>query len=229
MLALGAGPPPDLAKRVAQKEAESEAARSNYLYRQSVIFQEYGERGRPGGEYRETREVIFSPSGERTEQTIGKTSNTLRQLQMTEEDFRDMREIQPMLLTPDQLFLYETALKGEESVDGLDCWVLSVRPRQILYGQRLFEGTFWVDQRDYSIVRVHGRAVPQIHSTRAGKENLFPYFTTLREKVGVHWFPVHTHADDTLHFSSGPIRIRLTIRYRDYKKFEAESTIVPAP
>ena len=66
-----------------------------------------------------------------------------------------------------------------------------------------------------------------VRSKVAGKENLFPAFTTLREKIGEHWFPLSTHADDTLDFSTGPIRIKMTIRYRDYKRFGAESKLIP--
>ena len=71
------------------------------------------------------------------------------------------------------------------------------------------------------------RPVPQLRSKVAGKENLFPAFTTLRERIGENWFPVSTHADDTLDFSTGPIRIKMTIRYRDYKRFGAESKVLP--
>ena len=38
-------------------------------------------------------------------------------------------------------------------------------------------------------------------------------------------FPIQTYADDVLPFRNGPQRIRLTIRYADYKRFGAESTI----
>lgn len=226
-VALAADPPTDLARRVARREADSEKQRANYTYRQTVTVQEYSERGRPAGEYREIREVIFSPTGERTEQLAGRPTDTLKRLKLTEEDFADVREIQPLLLTADRLFLYETQYKGEETIDGVACWVLQVRPRQILYGQRLFEGLFWVDQRDFSIIRSEGKAVPQVRSTVPGKENLFPYFTTIRQKIGEFWFPIHTQGDDTLNFSSGPLRVKLTIRYLDYKRFGAESTILP--
>jgi hypothetical protein len=219
-------PPSDIARRVAERETASEAERANYLYRQSLTVEEFLARGTRTGEYREVREIIFSPSGERSERLAEPPVNTLKRLRLTEEDFRDVREIQPLLLTTDRLFLYQVTPKGEETIDGVACWVLQVRPRQILSGQRLFEGMFWIDQRDFSILRSEGRAVPQIRSTRPGKENLFPYFTTIREKVGEFRFPVHTHADDTLDFSSGPLRIRMTIRYMDYKRFGAESKIV---
>jgi hypothetical protein len=226
-LAFAADPPPNLARKAAERETASEKERANYTYRQTVNLQEYGERGRPGGEYREVREVIFSPTGERTERLAGRPTDTLKRLRLTEEDFADVREIQPLLLTTDRLFLYETLVKGEENIDGIDCWVLQVRPRQLLHGMRLFDGLFWIDQRDFSIIRSEGKAVPQVRSNRPGKENLFPFFTTVRQKIGDFWFPILTHGDDTLHFSSGPLRMKLTIRYLEYKKFGAESTIIP--
>ena len=91
-------------------------------------------------------------------------------------------------------------------------------------GQRLFDGMLWVSKADFGIVRAEGQAVPQILSTR--QENLFPRFTTIRRKVdGKHWFPVFTFADDVLPFRNGPQRERLRIRYSEYKKFGAESSV----
>ena len=73
-------------------------------------------------------------------------------------------------------------------------------------------------------MRSSGQAVPQLLTTKS--ENLFPHFTTVRQKVeGDFWFPSLTFADDTLPFRSGPQRIRLTIRYSDYRKFGSDSTI----
>jgi hypothetical protein len=57
-------------------------------------------------------------------------------------------------------------------------------------------------------------------------ENLFPRFTTVRQRIdGQHWFPVATIGDDTLPFRTGPIHMKLSIRYSDYKRFSAESNI----
>lgn len=224
-LAAAAEPPANLALRVAEREGISEAERSRYTYKQWLTVEEFDHRGNKGGIYQERREIIFLENNDRVEQMIGHPTSTLKRLQMTSEDFRDMRDIQPLLFTRERLSFYETKPRGEEKVDGIDCWVLEVRPRQILEGMRMFEGTFWVDQRDYSVIRSEGRAVPQIRSNRPGKENLFAYFTTVREKIGDFWFPVLTFADDTLDFSNGPMRIKFTIRYRDYKRFGAESKI----
>ena len=133
-------------------------ARLQYTYRQTVLIEEMAAKGGRAGEYREVREVIFSPTGERTEQMVGKPMSNLTRLRLTDEDFRDIRDVQPFLFTAEQLWLYETKPRGEEAADGVDCWILQVRPRQVHPGQRLFDGMFWVDKRDYSVVKSEGVA-----------------------------------------------------------------------
>lgn len=221
-------PPANLAKLVAHRESETETERNQYMYRQTVTIQELDEHGSTRGEYREVRDIIFifSPARERTEEPIGKPQNQLKSLALTDEDFRDIRDIQPLVLTEDRLWNYETRFRGEETMDDVDCWVLQVRPRQILEGQRFFDGMIWVDKKEYNIVRMEGQAVPQIRTTKS--ENLFPRFTTVRKPIdGKHWFPTYTYADDTLQFRSGPLRERLRIAYSNYKRFGAESTFTP--
>ena len=78
---------------------------------------------------------------------------------------------------------------------------------------------------DLQIVKSYGKAVPDIRG-KGGSENLFPRFETYREQIdGKYWFPTYTRAEDTLHFSSGPVRMRMIVTYKDYKYFGAESTI----
>jgi hypothetical protein len=218
-------PPPNLAKLVAHRETETEAERNEYTYRQGVTLDELDDHGGARGQYRETRDVIFSPQHDRTELVVGNASNGLKNLILTAEDFADIRNIQPLVLTEDRLWNYETKFRGDETVDEVDCWVLQVRPRQILQGQRFFDGMIWVDKKEYNIVRMEGQAVPQIRTTKT--ENLFPRFTTIRKPLdGKHWFAVYTYADDTLQFRTGGQRIRLRIAYSSYKRFGAESTLI---
>jgi hypothetical protein len=208
---------------VAHRESETAEERRHYAYTQSVRLQEIDGHGIQAGEYREVRDVIFSPTGERTERFPVEPVSHLKNLIMTPEDFADLRDIQPFVMTEDQLFIYEVQYKGEEEIDGRDCWVLSVRPRQILSGQRLFDGLLWVDEGDFSVVRSEGKAVPEIVTMK--RENLFPHFTTVRRQVNGFWFPALTSADDTLYFRAAPIREKLVIRYNDYKKFGTDATI----
>jgi len=221
---LAQDPPPDLARRVAHMESETQRARDHYTYRQSVTVEELSERGSMVGEYREVRDVIFSPTEERTEQIIGAPLLTLKNLKLTDEDFADIRNIQPFVLVEEMLRIYETKFRGDEKIDDVDCYVLQVRPRQILSGQRLFDGMLWIKKDGLAIIRSEGQAVPQVLSTK--QENLFPRFTTVRQMIdGKHWFPIFTYADDTLPFRTGPQRIRLKIRYSNYKRFGADSSI----
>lgn len=223
IMLLGQEPPPGLARKVAHRESLTQAERNQYAYRQTVRLQELDNRGSAQGEYREVRDIIFSPERDRTEQAIGTPQMTLKRLMMTEEDFRDIRDVQPFVLTDDVMFIYETKFRGDEVMDGQDCWVLQVRPRQILDKQRLFDGTLWVKKDDYSVVRSEGQAVPQIRT--ATSENLFPKFTTVRHQVNGFWFPTMTYSDDTLYFKNAAQRQRLTIHYSDYKRFGSESSI----
>jgi hypothetical protein len=223
-LAAAEDPPANLTRLVAARETETAQVQSNYTYRQTVTLDELTSSGFAEGTYREVRDIIFSPAQERVERMVGKPFATLTHLKLTDEDYRDMREIQPFLLTKDQAFLYETQFRGEENMDGVDCFVVQIRPRQILDGQRLFDGMLWVSKKDYSVIRSEGQAVPQIHTLK--NENLFPHFTTLRQKVeGDYWFPVTTYGDDTLFFRGGAQRVRLTIRYSEYHRFGADSKI----
>ena len=218
------GAPPGLAKRVAARATETRTALEQYTYRQSVTVVELSPAGAQTGQYREVREVVFSPGGERSERLVGKPLDRLVRLKLTEQDFQDIREVQPFLFSTDQLWAYQTRFKGEETVDGVECWVLQARPRQILAGQRLFDGLLWASKEDFSIVQTMGKAVPDIRSMK--NENLFPRFTTLWEPVeGGFRFPVHTYSDDTLDFRTGPLRTRMDIRYTEYKRFEANSAI----
>jgi hypothetical protein len=219
-------PPDNLVKLVARRETETEKERNEYMYRQTVTLEELDDHGGARGHYREVRDVIFSPAHERSEELVGKPQYSLKKLVLTDEDFRDIRDIQPLVLTEDRLWNYETKFRGEETMEDVECWVLQVRPRQILSGQRFFEGMLWVDKKEYNIVRMEGQAVPQIRTTKT--ENLFPRFTTLRKAIdGKHWFPIYTFADDTLHFKTGPQRERLRIAYSNYKRFGVESTFTP--
>jgi hypothetical protein len=219
-------PPANLAKLAAHRESETEAERSEYMYRQSVTLDELDSHGGAQGQYQEVRDVVFSPQHERSEGFVGTPRNTLKSLKLTDEDFRDLRDIQPLVLTEDRLWNYETKFRGEEDMDGVECWVLQVRPRQILEGQRFFDGLIWVEKQEYNIVRMEGQAVPQIRTTKS--ENLFPRFTTIRKPIdGKHWFPTYTYADDTLYFRGGPQRERLRISYANYRRFGAVSTFTP--
>lgn len=217
-------PPDHLLRKIAQREAENAYARNNYTYRQTVTVDEYNDHGLVSGTYREVRNITFSQEKGRYEDILEEPRNGLKRLKLTEQDFQDIRNIQPFLLTNAQTPLYSMKFKGEEEMDGFKCFVVWIEPKQILSTQRFFQGLLWVRQSDLAVVRSEGQAVPQIETLK--EQNLFPHFTTLRREIDGKWFfPVETYADDTLYFRTGPQRIRVAIRYADYKRFGSDSVI----
>jgi hypothetical protein len=230
-LGLGQGPsklrkedPPipvdDIIQKFAQREKEFKIARGNYTYHQTVRVQNLNANDRVTGEYYVESDIIFDTSGKRTERITKAPPNTLHDILLTPEDLSDIREIQPFVLTTDDIGKYNLKYAGKEMVDEIDCYVLDVAPKTIEKNQRYFQGQIWVDDKDLQIVKSYGKAVPDI---RKGQENLFPRFETYREQVdGLYWFPTYTRAVDTLQFSSGAQRIRQIIKYDNYKKFQAD-------
>lgn len=220
-------PKPDIQKIIRQfaaKEEEFKKARENYTYRQIVKVQELSPDGDVGGTYEIDSDVIFTPDGTRTEKVVYAPLSTLRKISISPEDERDLKSIQPFVLTTEDLPKYNIEYQGRQKVDELTTFVFKVGPKRLEKGQRYFEGLVWVDDRDYQIVKTYGKAVPDIRKN--GQENLFPRFETYRQQIdGKYWFPTWTGADDTLYFSNGPQRIRMLVRYENYKQFKTQTTI----
>ena len=219
-------PVEEIIRRFAAKEKEFKLARDNYTYRQSVKVQDLTDGGSVRGEYRIDADIIFTPSHKRVEKVTYAPQSTLSSFTISPEDDRDLRDIQPFVLTSDDIEKYNIRYLGRQRVDEIDTYVFFVSPKTIEKGQRYFEGQIWVDDRDLQIVKTYGKAVPDIRGKRGEGENLFPRFETYREQIdGKYWFPTYTKAEDTLHFSTGGQRIRMIVTYKDYKYFAAESTI----
>jgi hypothetical protein len=218
-------PPPipveEIIRKFAEKEKEFKIARAIYTYRQDVKVQELNGDDRVTGEFNLVSDIIFDSSGKRTEKIVRAPAVTLKKIGMTAEDMQDLREIQPFVLTSDDIHKYDLKYGGKEKVDEIDCYLFDVSPKKIEKGQRYFEGKIWVDDQDYQIVKTYGKAVPDVREK--GQENIFPRFETYREQIdGKYWFPTYTRAVDTLQFSSGAVRMREIVRYENYKKFEAD-------
>jgi hypothetical protein len=213
-------PVDEIIRKFAEKEKEFRTARGSYTYRQDVKVQELDASDRVLGEYRMVSDIIFDPNGKRTERIVLAPANTLKRIGMTPEDVQDIRDIQPFVLTADDIGKYKLKYSGKEKVDEINCYVFDVEPKTIEKGQRYFQGQIWVDDEDLQIVKTFGKAVPDIRGK--GQENLFPRFETYREQIDGYWFPTYTRGVDTLKFSTGAQRMRLIIKYENYKKFQAD-------
>jgi hypothetical protein len=210
----------NIIQQFTQKETAFAKAREIYTYRQTNEILELDSDGQPsGGSYKMVEEVSFDDRNRRTEHVLRAPVPTLVHILMTPEDEQDMRNVMPFVMTTDTADGYDITYVGHEPVDEVTCYVFSVKPKALTKnGRRYFEGQVWVDDRDFQIVKTYGRSTGFL---RRHDDQRFPRFTTYREQIdGKYWFPTYTYADDTLDFSSGPQRIKVVIRYDQYKKFE---------
>jgi hypothetical protein len=211
----------EIIAKFAAKEAEFALARGNYTYRQHVKLVELDAGGGVMGKHEITSDIIFTPK--RTEKVVYAPMDSLKNLLLTPEDEQDLRDIQPFVLTTDEVGFYNIRFLGREKLDEISCYSFAVKPKKMDKGKRYFEGVVWVDDQDLQIVKSYGRAVGIL---KKGSDNQFPKFETYREQIdGKYWFPTYTIANDTLVFKDMSQKIRMTVKYEDYKQFKADTII----
>ena len=215
-------PPEEIIRRFAAKEAEFAKARENYTYRQSLKIQELTPSGAVQGQHEMVSDIIFSAEGKRTEKVVRAPVSTLHLL-LDPGDEQDLRNVQPFVLTTDQIAEYDIRYLGRQKVDEIPCYQFAVKPKKLEKGKRYFEGEIWVDDRDFQIVKTFGKGVGLL---KKGADNQYPRFETYRQQIdGKYWFPTYTRADDTLHFKDMNQRLRMTVKYEDYKQFKSTATV----
>ena len=210
----------DIIAKFAAKEAAFQQARSNYTYRQDARVMSLDDGGGTTGKWEEVSEIVFL-DGKRTDRVVHAPMSTLTAFQLDPGDIQDLRDVQPFVLTTNELPKYYIRYLGREKLDEISCYTFAVKPKRLESGQRYFEGIVWVDDQDLQIVKSYGRGVGQ----RKG-DNQYPKFETYREQVdGKYWFPTYTIANATLHFRENDQRMKMTVRYEDYKQFKSDTTI----
>jgi hypothetical protein len=210
----------DIIQKFASKEAAFAQARELYTYKQTARVQVLDDAGNPREKWETTSDIIFTGEGRRTEHVTNAPPSTLESIQLTPEDMEDLRSVQPFVLTTSQLPKYFIRYLGKQTLDEISCYVFAVKPKKLEGTQRYFAGEVWVDDQDLQIVKSYGRGIG------IAKNQQFPKFETYREQIdGKYWFPTYTIANDTLHFKDNDVRVRQTVKYEDYKRFKADSTI----
>ncbi len=216
--------PEEIIQRFAAKEKQFKEARDNYTYRQDVKVQTL-DGDTVDGEYHQVFDVTFDDKGHKVKNVVFAPQPTLERIMMTEEDMDDIENRLPFVLTTDEIPEYDILYVGQQQEDELHCYVFDIAPKKIEGKKRYFQGRIWVDDHDFQIVKTYGKTVPDIRKKK-GQENLFPSFTTWRQQIdGKYWFPTYTRADDTLHFSTGDVKIREVVKYENYKQFGSKSRI----
>src|SRR5579875_3654490 len=211
----------------AAKEKLFKEARDNYTYHQINKVETLDADGNINGAWEQDWDILFDNNGQRIERVTYAPESTLKGIIVTEQDLQSLRNIQPFVLTTDDLPEYDVRYLGHVHIDYITAYVFSIRPKEIKKDHVYFKGVVWVDDHDLQIVKAEGRTVPEIRNRHG--QNLFPRFSTWRQQIdGKYWFPTFTMADDTLYFDSGPVHIREIIKYTDYKQFRSKVRILSA-
>jgi hypothetical protein len=209
---------PELIQKFSAGETKVREARAHYTYTQDVLVQTLND-NKVDGQFHEITSVSYDDKGRRLEKVTFGEQSTLREVQLTQTDFDDIRIFMPWILTTDEVPQYNLAYAGQQHVDDLDTYVFHVEPKKEEKGKRYFQGRVWVDNRDFQIVKLCGKSVPDvIHRKKNQPMDIRPTFVGYRQLVDGYWFPAYARVDDTLHFQVQSIHLRETLKLTGYKR-----------
>ena len=213
-------PVEEIIQKFAQREEDFRKERDNFTYTQDVLFQTIDEDGQPDGEFREVRDILFTPDGKRFDKVTFAPVTTITRIVMTQQDFDDIEKVWPFVMTTEELPKYDVKYVGREQVDELNTYVFDIEPKKLEKGQRYFRGRVWVDDKDLQIVKTSGTSTGLL---KKKEDQAFPHFENYRENIeGHYWFPSYTRSDDVLHFKSGEeVHVRIAVHYSNYKRFSS--------
>jgi hypothetical protein len=222
-------PPEEIIHRFAHKEDEFMAARPNYGSRKTIRIDEFGEDGKPAGQFLLVTETTRAPNGQVISKVVQKPQSTLRYFNLETEDVKDLDRIPAFPLTSSQLVKYDLKYIGEEQVDEVDCYIFKVKPKVLDRAHAYLDGLVWVDTKYLEVVKTYGRWVNELGEMRSATLP-FTLFETYRENVdGKYWFPNYERSDDTVHLKDVTVPVRLVIKWTEFKVLPAAAgTAAPA-
>lgn len=226
---VDAAPPKDmtpeqLIEKLVANETRVKEARSQYTYTQDVLVQTLDGKVATG-QFHQITAVSYDMKGNRQDKVSFAEQSTLRDIQLTPEDFDDIRTVMPWILSKDEAPDYTVTYTGQQHVDDLDTYVFHVVPKKEEKNRRYFEGKMWVDDRDLEIVKLCGKGVGLETKPKKNKsQDIRPMFATYRQIVDSYWFPTYARVDDTLQFGAQSVHVREIVKFKDYKRIGVTNT-----
>src|SRR5215467_1904901 len=148
----------DIIQRLSVQESLFKEAQTHYIFTMNVEIQTL--QGKEvDGEFRRVSEISFN-QGKKVESVSFAPQSTLRRISMSKQDFDDMDNRSPFVLTTQDLPQYDVMYLGQQKVDQLDTYMFDVAPKRIEKDRRYFQGKIWVENHDLAIVKSCGRNVP---------------------------------------------------------------------
>ncbi len=230
---LNTDPPKDvtaeqLIQKFAAQESKVKQAIEHYTHTQDVLVQTLGDKG-VDGQFHEISTVSYDDKGKRAEKVTYAEQSTLRQVALTQEDLDDIRIFMPWILTTEEVAQYKVSYSGQQHVDDLDTYVFHVDPKKEEKNRRYFRGKIWVDNRDFQIVKLCGKSVPDlIRPKKHQPMDVRPTFVGYRQFIDGAWLPAYARVDDTIQFQVQSVHVREIVKFKDYKK-AGTGTTTPKP
>ena len=219
----------ELIRKFTAQETKVRDARSGYTYTQDVLVQTLNGTA-VDGQFHEITEISYDGKGKRVESVKFSEVPTLQGVQLSAADKDDIATFMPWILPADQLSDYKITYLGQQHVDDLDTYVFHVEPSKEEKNQRYFEGRVWIDNRDFQMVKLCGKTVPeQIHRKKKDPIEVRPTFVGYRQLVDGHWFPAYARVDDTLRFGVQSVHLREVVKFKDYKRRGPATAAVSKP
>jgi hypothetical protein len=212
---------PQILEKLGAQETKVKEARSHETFTQDVMVQTLNGNA-VDGQFHEVTDVSYDDKGKRVEKVTYAEQPTLRGVSLSADDMEDIRVFMPLILTNEDLPEYNLTYAGRQHVDDLDTYVFHVVAKKEEKNKRYFEGRIWVDNRDFNIVKVCGKSVPdQVHTKKNQPQEIRPMFVGYRIYMNGLWFPAYARVDDTLHFRAESVHIREVVKFKNYRKADA--------
>src|SRR5713101_7894577 len=116
-------PPDEIIRRFSQKEDQFLAARQSYGFRKTIRIDEFGDDGKPAGQFLMVTETTRAANGQVINKVVQKPQSTLHYFNLESEDVRELDRIPAFPLTSSQLVKYDLKYIGQEQVDEIDCYI----------------------------------------------------------------------------------------------------------
>jgi hypothetical protein len=162
------------------------------------------------GEFHRLSIVSFD-SGTAHRQTVADgATNTLSRFKLSDRDIATLGDPLSFALTSDSFTDRDVVYSGRQKLDDRNLAIFDILPRSDRDFGHAFGGRTWVRGRDVAIVKTCGRSAD--YPVAAMR------FEVSRGQVaGEEYFPVLARADENAEVDGQPVRVRVTVKYFDYK------------
>ncbi len=214
--------PGEAIRRAAANEERMRAAEPNFFYRQKIVVQVPGEGGSVRSQLHRVSEMGYDDMGNRVEKIIEfPPSRLMTTLGVMKPDFKSLLGIDPFFLTTDALSRYSIKFVERQKIDELNTYAFDLEGKRgsakdIEKDGWPFKGRVWVEDQDFVIVKVEGRAL-----TTKDDRQRFPKFEYYRENVESNlWLPSFAFGEDVLDLPHYDLPVTVKINYTEYKRIQ---------